>query len=229
MAKTKQQIIILGEEPLVEEMTLVCHQHKYSCLISKDKLPRSATAAFELTNTDGTRKKKNLEKLEKSLSPATFIFSSSITISAAEQATWLQHPERLIGISALPGLLSSPLIEIALPQQVKSTTVQKALSFLQSLGKEISVIQDRIGMVTPRVLCMLINEAYFTAMENVGSPKDIDLAMKLGTNYPLGPIEWASKITFKQVISVLDALHANLGEERYRVSPLLRQMALKFD
>jgi 3-hydroxybutyryl-CoA dehydrogenase len=80
-------------------------------------------------------------------------------------------------------------------------------------------------MVMPRILCMLINEASFALMEEVASPADLDTAMKLGTNYPRGPIEWADRIGIRQVVSVLRALHADLGEERYRISPLLQLMA----
>ena len=71
---------------------------------------------------------------------------------------------------------------------------------------------------------MLINEASFALMENVAHPQDIDTAMKLGTNYPFGPIEWADKIGIPEVISVLEALYGDLKEERYRIAPLLRQL-----
>ena len=72
---------------------------------------------------------------------------------------------------------------------------------------------------------MLINEAAFALMEEIASPADIDLAMKTGTGYPRGPIEWAGKIGIGQVVSVIRALHGELGEERYRLAPLLQMMA----
>ncbi len=228
MSKLNKKLLLLGEQPLVDEMLNVCHQHGYECITTKKKHSAQFLAAFELSNINIAEKKNNLEKIEKNIPPSCFIFSSSVTVTTATQATWLKHPERLFGISALPTLLSNSLIELTLPFQTPSSSAQKAKSILRSIGKEISIVQDRIGMVTPRILCMIINEAFFALMEDIASPKDIDLAMKLGTNYPMGPIEWAKTITFKQVCSVLDALHSNLGEERYRIAPLLRQLAIQY-
>jgi len=78
----------------------------------------------------------------------------------------------------------------------------------------------------PRILCQIINEAMFAVQQDVAVPKDVDMAMKLGMNFPSGPIEWGEKIGFKQVYAVLDALHADLGEERYRICPLLKDIAV---
>jgi 3-hydroxybutyryl-CoA dehydrogenase len=82
-----------------------------------------------------------------------------------------------------------------------------------------------VGMVLPRILCQIINESIFAITDDIASPKDIDTAMKLGANYPDGPIEWADRIGIRQVCSVLVALQNDLHEDRYRVSPLLKQMA----
>jgi 3-hydroxybutyryl-CoA dehydrogenase len=71
---------------------------------------------------------------------------------------------------------------------------------------------------------MIINEAAFALMDGVASAEDIDMAMKLGTNYPLGPLEWADRIGLDQVLSVLEGLQAEHGDDRYRAAPLLRQL-----
>ena len=89
----------------------------------------------------------------------------------------------------------------------------------------MALVQDRVGMVLPRILCQIINEAAFALQEEVASPQDIDTAMKLGTNHPFGPIEWADRIGVGQVNAVLTALQNDLQEDRYRISPLLRHMA----
>jgi 3-hydroxybutyryl-CoA dehydrogenase len=80
-------------------------------------------------------------------------------------------------------------------------------------------------MVMPRILCMLINEAAFALTENTASAEDIDTAMKLGTNYPLGPIEWADRIGVVNVVAILKSLNDDLREERYRIAPVLSQLA----
>ena len=81
-------------------------------------------------------------------------------------------------------------------------------------------------MVLPRILCQVINEAAFALIEEIATPQDIDKTLKLGARFPLGPIEWAEQIGLKQVYAVLAALQADLQEERYRIAPLLKQMAV---
>ncbi|MBI4630931.1 MAG: 3-hydroxybutyryl-CoA dehydrogenase, partial [Chloroflexi bacterium] len=89
---------------------------------------------------------------------------------------------------------------------------------------EAVTVNDTVGGVLPRVVANVINGAVFAVMEGVASPRDIDQAMKLGTNYPHGPLEWGDKIGLDQVLGIINALHEAHGE-RYRPAPLLVQMA----
>jgi 3-hydroxybutyryl-CoA dehydrogenase len=82
-------------------------------------------------------------------------------------------------------------------------------------------------MVTPRIVCMIINEACFVLKEGTAGISEVDQAMKLGTNYPHGPFEWADKIGIHNVFDVLEALHADMNEEKYKMAPLLRQYYLR--
>jgi 3-hydroxybutyryl-CoA dehydrogenase len=82
---------------------------------------------------------------------------------------------------------------------------------------------DSPGLVLPRIVGMLANEAAFAAGEGVADFDTIDKAMQLGTNYPHGPLAWAKELGFTKVVSLLDHLHHEFGEERYRVAPLLRR------
>ena len=239
MKVTKKHLFLAGESVLVEEFGRMCHSGGYTVSVRLNdraapipgfakqsrNIPRDAVLAVELTNTDRLLKRKNLQAIDKSCPRSTIILSSSITVTAAEQASWLRHPGRLVGISALPTLISQKLIEVAIPVVTSRSSVKAAQAFFSTLGKEVVVVQDRIGMVMPRILCALINEAYFAVMENIAHPHDIDAAMKLGANYPFGPVEWAEKIEIHQVFHVLEALHTDLREERYRIAPLLRQLA----
>jgi 3-hydroxybutyryl-CoA dehydrogenase len=102
----------------------------------------------------------------------------------------------------------------------------------KNLQIEAVIVKDRVGMITPRVVFMIINEAYYTFQEGTASKEDIDIAMKLGTNYPFGPFDWAFKIGIKNVVETLEALYNDTHDERYKVCPLLKteyqeQMALK--
>ena len=83
-------------------------------------------------------------------------------------------------------------------------------------------VGSRVGLVTPRILCMIINEAFYTLQEGTANRRDIDAAMKLGTNYPLGPFEWCDMIGIDKVYRLLESVYADTKEERYKICPLLK-------
>jgi 3-hydroxybutyryl-CoA dehydrogenase len=237
-----QTIVVLGESPLVEEYGGLCieKRHRASGRINPGggrKLPkgmkpassiaRNATLALELTNTSRETKKKNLMALDRSLPSGVPIVSSSVTVTVAEQSGWIRNPGRLMGLGALPSLLAGGLVELVRSAETADEMVARVREFFVSLGKETCLVQDAVGLVMPRILCMLVNESYFAMMEGVASADDIDTAMKLGTNYPSGPIEWAGRIGLRNTLAVLTALHTYFGEDRYRVAPLLRRAAIQ--
>lgn len=128
----------------------------------------------------------------------------------------------LIGFNCLPGFIGMPVAELSLMDQEQLPLIKDIMG---ELGWQFEVVKDSVGMVTPRVVCMIINEAYMAAEEGTASRADIDTAMKLGTNYPLGPFEWCEKIGVKNVYDVLSAVYNETGNERYKVSPLLSREA----
>ena len=238
------RIFITGESPLVEQYADVCSEHGYDVYISWNEMPAqkpefnnhgikitniipaNTSLVIELTNIDIFAKKKNLERFDSTLTMSTPIISSSVTVTATEQSLWLSGKHRLVGFAALPMLIQKPLVEIAPTVYSPKETLDVIKLFFRSIGKEIEIVQDRIGMVLPRILCRIINEAAFAITDDIASPQDIDTALKLGVNFPFGPFEWAEQIGFTQVYSLLRALHADLQEERYRVSPFLKQLAM---
>ena len=239
--KTRKRICIFGESPLVEEYASLClnkgldAQVRFNPGSPKGNLTKSAKQiskpgkifqiGLELTNISLLEKKKNLIELDRALSPKSIILSSSITVSVEEQATWIKQPARLAGLGALPSLIENDLVELAPSGSTNATTIAASREFIGMLGKESSIVQDSVGMVLPRILCMLMNEACFAIMEGVAIGREIDTAMKLGTNYPQGPVEWGKRIGWGQVHAVMEALYRNFGDDRYRVAPLLRKAA----
>ncbi len=131
-------------------------------------------------------------------------------------AIWAQYPH-IYGCNLLPGFMAMPRLEVA-----TLAGNEQLDPLMRDLGRAYSIIKPATGMVTPRVVCMIINEAYFTAGENTASREDIDTSMKLGTNYPFGPFEWCEKIGIRNVYEILRALHAETGNERYLIGPLLQ-------
>jgi len=99
----------------------------------------------------------------------------------------------------------------------------KAEKFFLSLGKKPEWVPDITGLITPRIVAAVINEAFFALEENVSTEEEIDTAMKLGTNYPFGPFEWSKKIGLQNICSLLSALSKE--QIRYQPSSLLKQTA----
>jgi 3-hydroxybutyryl-CoA dehydrogenase len=129
---------------------------------------------------------------------------------------------------ALPDLAESRLVEFARPQGSTPDTVSVAGRYFAALGKHVEcVLRDPPGLVLGRIVCQLVNEACFAVGERVGTPDDVDTALRLGFNHPRGPFEWARAIGPERVLAILDALRSELGEDRYRAAPLLRRWAVE--
>lgn len=130
----------------------------------------------------------------------------------------------LIGMNALPTFINRSLAEVSLLHHKDIAALDVLMG---QLKWEYKLVEDRVGMVTPRVIFMIINEACYTVQEGTASMKDIDTSMKLGTNYPYGPFEWADLIGVKHVYETLNAVYEDTKEERYKICPLLRTIFLK--
>jgi 3-hydroxybutyryl-CoA dehydrogenase len=227
----KPLVCLLGDEQLVKDYSAVFQSNgmmvlELKSLSSLKTGAKKISLAFELTVEHNDTKVNNLKALDVALDVSIPIISNAVTSTVLLQSQTLVHKERLIGIAAFPTLIENKLIELSPSLHTSQTVADAAAAFFRSIKKETVFVEDSIGMVMPRILCQIINEALFTVQNDVANPKDIDTAMKLGTNYPNGPIEWGEKIGFKNIVAVLDALYKNHGEERYRVAPLLRQMAM---
>ena len=130
----------------------------------------------------------------------------------------------LYGMNALPTFINRNLVEISMLHDTDHSSLEKVML---DLKWNHQVVEDRVGMVTPRIIFMIINEACYTVMEGTAGMKDIDTAMKLGTNYPFGPFEWADKIGIRHVYSTLEAVYNDTHDERYKICPLLKTKFLK--
>jgi len=154
-----------------------------------------------------------INQLQK-LKPATIIVNSVI-------AAGNDLPENFIRINGWPTFLKRALVESSCADDDLKTAAQKIFS---QFNRTVEWVPDVPGFITPRVISMIINEAYFTLDEKVSSKNEIDTAMKLGTNYPYGPFEWSEKIGLKKVYELLTLLSNN--NSRYEPAALLIKEAL---
>jgi 3-hydroxybutyryl-CoA dehydrogenase len=162
--------------------------------------------------------------LERRLDPETPIITQCADITLAEIASHMEHPRRMVGFDGLFFAGSQVVSLVSLPGQ-SSSSRSAAERLFSYLGRLTVWIEDSPALVLPRIVCMLANEAAFAAGEQVADLGAIDQAMKLGVNYPRGPLEWAESIGYAKVTAVLDHLHAEYHEDRYRTAPLLRRWA----
>lgn len=150
------------------------------------------------------------------------IFVNTAKISLAELSNLRGHEIKasLFGFNGLPTFLNRNVLEVSV---LHPYDVPHLVEITKKLGTEFLQVDDRVGLVTPRVICMIINEAYFTVQEGTATREDIDVAMKLGTNYPYGPFEWCKRIGIKHVYELLEAVYEDTHDDRYKICSLLKR------
>lgn len=151
------------------------------------------------------------------------VIGCAVKRSLAEMAASLNRPVQcnLYGMNFLPTFINRSRAELS------HYNTEDVPQHLAKLDWEPAVVKDRVGMATPRVIFMIINEACYTLQEGTATIADIDLGMKLGTNYPHGPFEWANAIGIKDVYETLEAIYQDTHEERYNICPMLKTKHLK--
>jgi 3-hydroxybutyryl-CoA dehydrogenase len=117
-------------------------------------------------------------------------------------------------------------IAVAMSDGCPPTSLDEAVGLLQAAGLHVHVVDDAPGLVVTRTVAMLVNLAVDALHQGVASGADIDTAMRLGTNYPLGPLEWGQRWGFATIHNVLTTIQAAYGDPRYRPSPLLQRKAM---
>lgn len=153
-----------------------------------------------------------------------FVNSVKLSLNEAVYAGGEKVKCLLFGINALPTFLSQATWEVSLYRKFQAPELE---TLMKKFGLDYLPVEDRVGMVKPRIIFMIINEACYTLQEGTATIEDIDVAMKLGTNYPFGPFEWCDKIGITAVFETLAALYEDTKDERYKVCPLLKTKYLR--
>ncbi|MBI3142539.1 MAG: 3-hydroxyacyl-CoA dehydrogenase [Bacteroidetes bacterium] len=215
------KVLLLGEEARRAEALLALTPHADHVQAENidevdDELLCDIQVVLDLNADEDTTIIDQLELL----SPGTVVIASAVKSSLFEMVNGMAPDKTVIGMNCLPTFINRPVKEVSLLAQTDSTVLKETMD---SLGWEYQVVSDRVGMVSPRIVCMIVNEACYTLQEGTASIEDIDKSMKLGTAYPQGPFEWADMMGVRNVYEVLVALYDDTKDERYKICHLLKE------
>ncbi|NOT02544.1 MAG: 3-hydroxybutyryl-CoA dehydrogenase [Phycisphaerales bacterium] len=165
-----------------------------------------------------------LRALDGMVAPGGIIATNTSSISVTKLASAVSHPDRFIGMHFFNPVPLMKLVEVVRGLATSDETVAETCQLAEKLGKTPLTVNDHPGFVSNRVLMPMINEAVFTLQDGVADAKTIDGVMTLGMNHPMGPLALADLIGLDTCLFILEVLHRDLGEDRYRPCPLLRKM-----
>ena len=172
-------------------------------------------------------KQKVLKAASAAASPEALIGSNTSSLSISRMSEAVAHPGRFLGIHFFNPVPVMKLVEIVPGSSTVQDTVEKARALAEKLGKTPVVVKESPGFVVNRLLCPLMNEAAYLVMDGVASREDIDTAMRLGANHPIGPLALADLVGIDVLYAIMEVLHAEVDDPKFRPCPLLKQMINK--
>jgi 3-hydroxybutyryl-CoA dehydrogenase len=182
-----------------------------------------ADFAIEAVTENELVKKKVFVDLAKALPPHAVLASNTSSIPITRIAAAVPAPERVIGMHFMNPVPVMQLVEIIRGAQTSDQTYAATKALAERMGKTTVLSKDMPGFIVNRILIPMLNEACFALQEGLASAEDIDTAMKLGTNVPMGPLTLADFIGLDTCLYIAEVLHKGLGDGKYRPAPLLRQ------
>ena len=167
-------------------------------------------------------KKSVFETIDAHAPESCYFATNTSTMSPTEIASYTKRPEKVIAMHFFNPVQKMPLVEIIRGLETADETAEIARKVSEGMGKETVVVNEFPGFVTSRISTLVGNEAFYMLQEGIGTPEEIDKAIKLGLNYPMGPFELVDLVGLDVRLNNLKYLHEKLGE-KYRPAPLLEQ------
>jgi len=179
--------------------------------------------AIEAVSENEDLKTKIFRELDGVVRPGGVLATNTSSIPITRIASSTRRPEAVIGMHFMNPVPLMVLVEIIRGAATSDETYAATKALAERMGKTTVVSKDFPGFIVNRILIPMLNEACFALMEGLGTAEDIDTAMKLGTNQPMGPLQLADFIGLDTCLSIAEVLHRGLGDDKYRPCPLLKQ------
>ena len=214
-------------QKLVDKQRMSTEQHAAAMerIIPAGELAALANVdlAVEAATENQELKIEIFRKMDEAVAPGAILASNTSSISITLLGAQTKRPEQVIGMHFMNPVPLMKLVEVIPGLPTSAATIETTVAFAERLGKTTVKSRDIPGFIVNRVLMPLINESITALFEGLGSAEDIDTACKLGLNHPMGPLALADLIGLDTCLAIMEVLHRELGEDRYRPSPLLRQ------
>jgi 3-hydroxybutyryl-CoA dehydrogenase len=189
----------------------------YATLAPVDLVVEAATENADI-------KARIVQAVDKVVRADAIMSTTTSSVSITKLAASVSNPGRFIGMHFFNPVPVMKLVEVVRGLQTTDTTHDAVIEISRSLGKTPITVKNSPGFVVNRLLLPMINEAFFALAEGDASPDEIDQGMKLGCNHPMGPLALADLIGLDVLLSVMEVLHEELGDPKYRPCPTLREM-----
>jgi 3-hydroxybutyryl-CoA dehydrogenase len=189
---------------------------------SVEEAAREADLVIEAVPEEMDSKIEIFTLLDKICRPGTILASNTSSLSITEIASVTYRPRKCVGMHFFNPVHKMKLLEIVRALETDDETIAAASEVGRNMGKEVVVIKESPGFITSRINAMIGNEAFYMLGEGIASAEDIDKALKLGLNHPMGPFELVDLVGLDTRLHILEYLHKSLGE-KFRPAPLLVQ------
>ena len=184
---------------------------------------KDVDVGIEAVTENEELKKKLFRELDQVVRPGGVLASNTSSIPITRLGAVTKRPEAVIGMHFMNPVPVMQLVELIRGAATSDETYAQTKSLAEKMGKTTVVSKDFPGFIVNRILIPMLNETCFALTEGLATVEDIDTAMKLGTNVPMGPLTLADFIGLDTVLYIAEVLHKGLGDDKYRPSPLLRQ------
>ena len=185
---------------------------------------KPADVIIEAATEDYDLKKKIFKQVDALVSADSIVASNTSSVSITKLASAISRPERFVGLHFFNPVPAMSLVEIVRGLETSDATHDAAAALAEQLGKSPITVKSAPGFVVNRILLPMINEAFFVLADGYASAEDIDIGMKLGCNHPIGPLALADLIGLDVLLSVMQILHDEFADSKYRPCPLLKEL-----